>query len=73
MIIGIVGFLLIAGMNFKDFRNDNIAKTYWYGDVQTIKEYCAQDSDRLYYMDIATMTELYGRCTIKNTEPEYIN
>ena len=73
LIIGIVGFLLIAGMNFKDFRNDNIAKTYWYGDVQTIKEYCAQDSDRLYYMDIATMTELYGRCTIKNTEPEYIN
>ena len=73
LIIGIVGFLLIAGMNFKDFRNDNIAKTYWYGDVQTIKEYCAQDPDRLYYMDIATMTELYGRCTIKNTEPEYIN
>ena len=73
LIIGIVGFLLIAGMNFKDFRNDNIAKTYWYGDVQTIKEYCAQDPDRLYYMDIATMTELYGRCQIKNTEPEYIN
>lgn len=73
LIIGMFGFLLIAGMNFKDFRNDNIAKTYWYGDVQTIKEYCAQDPDRLYYMDIATMTELYGRCQIRNTEPEYIN
>lgn len=73
LILGMLSFLLIAGMNFKDFRNDNIAKTYWYGDVQTIKEYCAQDPDRLYYMDIATMTELYGRCTIKNTEPEYIN
>lgn len=73
LILGMLSFLLIAGMNFIDFRNDNIAKTYWYGDVQTIKEYCAQDPDRLYYMDIATMTELYGRCTIKNTEPEYIN
>ena len=73
LILGMLSFLLIAGMNFKDFRNDNIAKTYWYGDVQTIKEYCAQDPDRLYYMDIATMTELYGRCQIKNTEPEYIN
>ena len=73
LILGMLSFLLIAGMNFIDFRNDNIAKTYWYGDVQTIKEYCAQDPDRLYYMDIATMTELYGRCQIKNTEPEYIN
>ena len=73
LILGMLSFLLIAGINFKDFRNDNIAKTYWYGDVQTIKEYCAQDPDRLYYMDIATMTELYGRCQIKNTEPEYIN
>ena len=73
LILGMFSFLLIAGMNFKGFRNDNIAKTYWYGDVQTIKEYCAQDPDRLYYMDIATMTELYGRCQIKNTEPEYIN
>ena len=73
LILGMLSFLLIAGMNFIDFRNDNIAKTYWYGDVQTIKEYCAQDTDRLYYMDIATMTELYGRCQIKNTEPEYIN
>ncbi len=73
MILGMLSFMLIAGINFKDFRNDNIAKTYWYGDVQTIKEYCAQDPERLYYMDIATMTELYGRCQIKNTEPEYIN
>ena len=73
LILGMLSVLLIAGLNFKDFRNDNIAKTYWYGDVQTIKEYCAQDPDRLYYMDIATMTELYGRCQIKNTEPEYIN
>lgn len=73
LILGMLSFLLIAGLNFRDFRNDNIAKTYWYGDVQTIKEYCAQDPDRLYYMDIATMTELYGRCQIKNAEPEYIN
>ncbi len=69
----LLAFLFAATINFKDFRTDNIAKTYWYGDVQTIKEYCAQDPDRLYYMDIATMTELYGRCQIKNTEPEYIN
>ena len=73
LIIGLIGFALIAGINFSDFRTDNIAKTYWYNDVQTIKEYCANDPDRLYYMDIATMTELYGKCTIKNTEPEYIN
>lgn len=71
--LGMAALLLIAGGSFRDFRTDNIAKTYWYGDVQTIKEYCAQDPDRLYYMDIATMTELYGKCTIKNTEPEYIN
>ena len=73
LIICLLGSLLIAGMNFMDFRYDNIEKTYWYNDVQTIKEYCAKDPDRLYYMDIATMTELYGKCTIKNTEPEYIN
>ncbi len=71
--LGLIGMILIAGNNFTHHRTDNIAKTYWYGDVQTIKEYCAQDPDRLYYMDIATMTELYGRCQIKNTEPEYIN
>lgn len=73
LLICLIGSLLIAGMNFMDFRYDNIEKTYWYNDVQTIKEYCAKDPDRLYYMDIATMTELYGKCTIKNTEPEYIN
>ena len=73
LIICLLGSLMIAGMNFMDFRYDNIEKTYWYNDVQTIKEYCAKDPDRLYYMDIATMTELYGKCTIKNTEPEYIN
>ena len=71
--LSFVVFALVALVNFKDFRADNIAKTYWYEDVQTIKEYCAKDPDRLYYMDIATLTELYGKCTIKNTEPEYIN
>lgn len=69
----LVGILLMAGKNFTFYRHDNIAKTNWYTDVQIIKEYCAQDPDRLYYMDIATMTELYGKFTIKNTEPEYIN
>ncbi len=69
----LLAFLFVATSNFKDFRTDNIAKTHWYNDVQKIKEYCAKDPDRLYYMDIATMTELYGKCTIKNTEPEYIN
>ena len=59
--------------NFTFYRHDNIAKSYWYDDVRKIKEYCANDSDRLYYMDIATMTELYGNCTIKNNEPEYMN
>ena len=71
--VSCIGLLNIAGANFEYFRYDNIAKTNWYNDVQTIKEYCANDPDRLYYMDIATMTELYGKCTIKNTEPEYIN
>ena len=73
IVASLIGLLNIAGANFEHFRHDNIAKTYWYNDVQTIKEYCANDPDRLYYMDIATMTELYGNCTIKNTEPEYIN
>ena len=73
IVASLIGLLNIAGANFEHFRHDNIAKSYWYNDVQTIKEYCANDPDRLYYMDIATMTELYGNCTIKNTEPEYIN
>ncbi len=59
--------------HFMDYRADNIAKTHWYNDVQTIKEYCAQNPERLYLMDVATMTELYGKFTIKNTEPEYMN
>ena len=73
ILVSLVGLINIAGANFNHYRYDNIAKTNWYNDVQTIKEYCANDPDRLYYMDIATMTELYGKCTIKNTEPEYIN
>lgn len=73
VVLSLIALALTAMTNFNMYRHDNIAKTYWYGDVQTIKEYCAQDPDRLYYMDIATMTELYGRCQIRNTEPEYIN
>ena len=73
MILSLITLALIATGEVKNYRYENIEKTYWYNDVQTIKEYCANDPDRLYYMDIATMTELYGKCTIKNTEPEYIN
>ncbi len=72
-IFGVIVLLLFGGKNFKTYRYDNIAKTNWYNDVQTIKEYCEKDPDRLYYMDIATMTELYGKFSIRNTEPEYIN
>lgn len=71
--LSLLALAITAVLNFDAYRHDNIAKTNWYNDVQTIKEYCANDPDRLYYMDIATMTELYGKCTIKNTEPEYIN
>ena len=71
--LSVLVFGLIAFTNGQRLRYDNIAKTHWYNDVETIKEYCAQDPDRLYYMDIATMTELYGKCTIKLTEPDYIN
>lgn len=63
----------LAVWNFMDYRYENIEKAHRYTDVQTIKEYCAENPERLYYMDVATMTELYGRFTIKNTEPEYIN
>ena len=73
MILSLITLALIATGEVKNYRYENIEKSYWYNDVQTIKEYCANDPDRLYYMDIATMTELYGKCTIKNTEPEYIN
>ena len=66
--------LCVGGVkNFTFYRHDNIAKSYWYDDVRKIKEYCANDPDRIYYMDIATMTELYGNCTLKNKEPDYIN
>ena len=71
--LSVIVFAIVAWTNFTQLRNDNIAKTYWYNDVKTIKEYCANDPDRLYYMDIATMTELYGKCTIKNEEPAYMN
>ena len=64
---------LAAIINFRDYRFENIEKAHRYSDIQTIKEYCAQNPENLYYMDVATMTDLYGRFTIKNTEPEYIN
>lgn len=69
----LVGMFVYAGQNFTAYRHENINKAHRYGDVQKIKEYCAQNPERLYYMDVATMTELYGQVTIKNTEPEYIN
>lgn len=72
-VFSVIVFVITGVNNFTYYRHDNIAKTNWYNDVQTIKEYCAQAPDRLYYMDIATMTELYGKFTIKNTEPDYIN
>lgn len=75
-IAGLVLMILlgVGGVkNFTFYRHDNLAKAYWYDDVRKIKEYCANDPDRLYYMDIATMTELYGNCTLKNQDPEYIN
>ena len=68
-----VGLILIAVLNFRTFRYDNIAKAHRYSDVEKIKEFCAENPDNLYYMDVATMTELYGTCNIKNTEPAYIN
>ena len=68
-----IGVLVCAGRNFTFYRYENIDKAHRYEDVQTIKEYCAQNPERLYYMDVASMTELYGRVTLKNTEPEYIN
>ena len=73
LLLGLATVAIVAVGEVKDYRYENIEKTYWYNDVETIKEYCANDPDRLYYMDIATMTELYGKCTIKNTEPAYIN
>lgn len=69
----VVGIFIFAGRNVSFYRYDNIDKAHRYSDVEVIKEYCAQDPDRLYFMDIATMTELYGKFTIRNTEPEYIN
>ena len=73
LLFGLATVAIVVVGEVKSYRYENIEKTYWYNDVQTIKEYCANDPDRLYYMDIATMTELYGKCTIKNTEPAYIN
>lgn len=72
-ILGIVVIFLFAGKNLLVCRYDNIEKADRYADAETIKEYCANDPDRLYFMDIATMTELYGRFSFRNTEPEYLN
>lgn len=69
----LVAVLVSAGKNAKFYRYDNIDKAHRYSDVQVIKEYCQKDPDRLYFMDIATMTELYGNFTIRTTEPDYIN
>lgn len=71
--LSLISLALLAFNHGNELRHENIAKNYRYNDVLKIKEYCAENPDRLYYMDIATMTELYGNCTIKNTEPEYIN
>lgn len=68
-----VSIFLAAAKNLTECRSDNIEKAYHYADAETIKEYCAEEPDRLYFMDIATMTELYGRFSFKNTEPEYLN
>lgn len=69
----LVGIFLLASMNFRNYRYENIAKAKWYEDVETIEAYCAKDPERLYYMDVATLTELYGRCTIRNTGEKYLN
>ena len=69
----LVGIFLLAGMNFRNYRYENIAKAKWYEDVESIEAYCAKDPERLYYMDVATLTELYGRCTIRNTGEKYLN
>ena len=71
--LALIGIFVSAGYNFTTYRHVNINKAHRYEDIQTIKEYCAENPERLYYMDVATMTELYGRFTVKNTEPEYIN
>lgn len=76
---GAAGVLLLAavfvcaGKNVRFYRYDNLDKAHRYRDVQVIKEYCQKDPDRLYFMDIATMTELYGNFNIRTTEPDYIN
>lgn len=72
-ILFLVGILLFAGRSFLFYRYDNIYKSNQYTDVQLIKEFCAQNPENLYYMDIATMTGLYGKVTIRNTEPDYAN
>ena len=69
----LIGIFVCAVQNFTFFRYQNIDKAHRYQDVEVIKEYCAQNSENLYYMDVATLTELYGRVTMKNTEPEYMN
>lgn len=69
----LVGIFLLAGKNIKFYRYDNIYKTNAYTDVQLLKEFCAEHPENRYFMDIATMTDLYGKFTIRSTEPEYAN
>lgn len=71
--VALAGLVLLSVKNVRNYRYENIAKAHWYEDAKIIQEYCANDPDRLYFMDIATMTELYGRCTLKNTLPSYMN
>lgn len=65
-----VVLLFLAGKNFLNYRYENIYKANAYTDVQLLKEFCAEHPENRYFMDIATMTDLYGKFTIRRTEPE---
>ncbi|MGN0334203.1 MAG: hypothetical protein ACI4DV_00880 [Lachnospiraceae bacterium] len=75
--IGIVaafaGLTVAAGMNFRNCRYDNIYKADQYRDIQAIKTFCAENPEDTFFMDVASITEQYGTCTIRNTDPEYMN
>lgn len=69
-----LGVLMLGAMgNFKEYRAYNIQKVSDYQDIQEIKRFCAEDPESVYFMDVASITEQYGICSIRNQDPEYMN
>ncbi len=63
----------LAGRNLTQTRLYNIQKAHEYQDILAIKEFCAENPEETFFMDVASITEQFGNCTIGSQDPEYMN